>query len=205
MKRLLVATMNPGKIREFAQALVPTGIEVYGLDHLDDITPVEETGATFEDNARIKAEGYSLRTDMPVLADDSGIEVDALDGEPGVHSARYGGEGVNDPGRNRLVLEALRDVTDPSRRAARFRCVLAVALGGRTVVTFDGVVEGRIHDSSDGDEGFGYDPIFFHPESGCTFGRLSRSEKERVSHRGQAIRALLAAIRDDDPRLVGLG
>ena len=109
MKRLLVATLNPGKVREFAAALIPKGIEVYGLDSLADMSEVEETGDTFEANARLKAEGYSRRTDVPVLADDSGLEVDALDGRPGVLSARYGGNGLDDVGRNRLLLEELRE------------------------------------------------------------------------------------------------
>jgi XTP/dITP diphosphohydrolase len=203
--RLLVATLNPGKVREFAQALVPEGIEVFGLDHLDDMTPVEETGSTFEENARQKAEGYSRRTELTVLADDSGLEVDALGGEPGVHSARYGGEDLDDEGRNRLVLETLRAVTDPERRTARFRCVLAVARSGRTLATFDGVVEGRILFEPAGHDGFGYDPLFFHPESGCTTAQLSTCDKQRVSHRGQAIAALLRAIRAGDPRLAGSG
>ena len=192
MDRLLVATLNPGKVREFDEALIPGGIEVCGLDTLNDMTPIEETGDTFEANARQKAEGYSLRTELLVLADDSGLEVDALGGEPGVNSARYGGEG-NDDGRNRLVLERLREVTDPEARTARFRCVLAVARAGRTLATFEGVIEGRILDEPAGDNGFGYDPLFFHPESGCTTAQLTTAQKRRVSHRGQAIAAFLEA------------
>ena len=192
MKRLLVATLNPGKVREFAQALIPEGIEIYGLDQLDDMTPVEETGSTFEENARIKAEGYSLRTDMPVLADDSGLEVDALHGAPGVQSARYGGEGLDDEGRNRLLLRELEKVTEPEKRTARFRCVLAVAHAGKTVAVFEGLIEGRIGTEPAGDNGFGYDPLFFHPPSGCTTAQLSMAEKQRVSHRGKAIAAFRA-------------
>jgi XTP/dITP diphosphohydrolase len=205
MRRLLVATLNPGKVREFAEALVPTGIVVHGLDSLDDMTEVEETGDTFEANARLKAEGYSLRTDMPVLVDDSGLEVDALGGAPGVQSARYGGPGLDDAGRNARVLEELRHVTDPERRTARFRCVLAVALAGRTLATFDGVIEGRILQSPVGAGGFGYDPLFFHPESGCTTAQLTIQEKRRVSHRGQAIAAFLEALKSGDPRLAPAG
>jgi XTP/dITP diphosphohydrolase len=204
MKRLLIATHNPGKIREIAEALEPTGIEVVGMNHLSDRTEVEETGSTFEANARIKAEAYSLRTDLPVLADDSGLEVDALNGDPGVRSARYGGPGLDDPGRCRQVLEEIADVTEPEQRTARFRCVLALAVAGRTLATFEGVVEGRLLTEPRGDNGFGYDPIFFHPPSGCTTAQLSTAEKRRISHRGEAIRALLAAIRTGDPRLAGL-
>jgi XTP/dITP diphosphohydrolase len=201
MDRLLLATLNPGKLREFAQALIPTGITVHGLDCLDDMTPVDETGSTFEENARIKAEGYSLRTEMTVLAEDSGLEVDALGGAPGVLSARFGGPELDDVGRTRLLVEKLRGVTDPEKRIARFRCVLAVARAGRTLATFDGVVEGRIIEEPQGANGFGYDPLFFHPPSGCTTAQLSLQEKQRISHRGQAIEAFLRALRERDPRL----
>lgn len=205
MKRFILATFNRGKIREIAEALQPTGIEVVGLDAVGDRTPVEETGATFEANARLKAEGYSLRTELPVLADDSGIEVDALGGEPGVLSARYGGPDLDDPGRCRYLLERIEAVTDPGRRTARFRCVLALARQGRTLAVFEGVVEGRLLAEPRGENGFGYDPIFFHPPSGCTTAQLTTAEKQRISHRGKAIEALLRAIRERDPRLAGLG
>jgi len=205
MKRLLVATMNPGKIREFAEALIPAGLEVYGLDALPDRTEVEETGTTFEANARLKAEGYSRRTDMPVLADDSGLEVDELNGAPGVVSARYGGPDLDDDGRNRLLVEELAAVQDPARRTARFRCVLALARAGATLATFEGVVEGRILDAPVGDNGFGYDPLFFHEPSGCTTAQLSTAQKQRISHRGQAIAAFLEALKSGDPRLAGAG
>jgi XTP/dITP diphosphohydrolase len=205
MKRLVLATFNRGKIREIAEALRPAEIEVVGLDALGDRTPVEETGSTFEENARLKAEGYSLRTDLPVLADDSGIEVDALGGAPGVHSARYGGPELDDPGRCRYLLKKIEAVTDPERRTARFRCVLALARAGRTLATFEGVVEGRLLTGPRGENGFGYDPVFFHPPSGCTTAQLTTAQKQRISHRGKAIEALLRALREGDPRLAGLG
>lgn len=204
MQRILIATGNPGKIRELADALRPTGIEAVGLEQLDDRSEVEETGTTFEANARLKAEQYSLRTDLPVLADDSGIEVDALDGAPGVYSARYGGPGLDDPGRCRYLLEQIAAIEEPERRGARFRCVLAVARAGRTLATFEGVVEGRLLTEPQGENGFGYDPIFFHPPSGCTTAQLTTAEKQRISHRGQAIEALIEAIRAGDPRLAEL-
>jgi XTP/dITP diphosphohydrolase len=194
VSRLVVATLNPGKLREFAAALAAAGIEVAGLESLDDHAAVEETGATFEENARIKAEGYSARTALPVVADDSGLEVDALDGEPGVRSARYGGEGLDDAGRCRLVLERLRGVPEVER-TARFRCLLAVARAGRTLAIFDGAVEGRILAEPRGANGFGYDPIFFHPAAGRAFAELTRDEKAVLSHRGEAIRKLVAAVR----------
>ena len=195
MKIIILATGNPGKVRECAAVLTPAGFTVFGLDALADTTPVEETGATFEANARLKADSYSLRTPYPVLADDSGLEVDALGGEPGVLSARYGGPDLTDPERCTAVLEALARVSD-DKRTARFRCVLAIAEGGRTIATFDGVVEGTILRAPRGANGFGYDPIFFHPPSGRAFAELTRAEKERVSHRGEALRKFVERARD---------
>ena len=193
MTTLVVATGNQGKIAELTAALAPSGIKVLGLDALEDQTPVEETGSTFEANARLKAEGYSVRTPHLVVADDSGLEVDALEGGPGVLSARYGSPTLSDPARCKAILKALIDTPD-AERTARFRCVIAIARKGMTLSTFDGVVEGTILRELRGKNGFGYDPIFFHPPSGRAFGELSREEKERVSHRGQAIGKLLAAI-----------
>jgi XTP/dITP diphosphohydrolase len=177
-------------LRECAAVLAPAGFTVLGLEELSDTTPVEETGSTFEANARLKAEGYSLRTPHLVLADDSGLEVDALGGAPGVLSARYGGPDLTDPERCTAVLDALKNTPDGSR-AARFRCVLALAREGRTLGTFAGVVEGTILRAPRGANGFGYDPIFFHPPSGRAFGELTRAEKELVSHRGLALRKLV--------------
>jgi XTP/dITP diphosphohydrolase len=198
--RLLVATRNPGKIHEFSEALATTGVEVLGLDHLGDVDDVEETGDTFTANAKLKAESYSRLTDVLLLADDSGLEVDALGGDPGVQSARYGGAGLDDEGRLRLVLENLKAVTDPARRTARFRCVLAVARAGNTLATFEGVIEGRLLEAPRGDNGFGYDPIFFHEESGCTTAEMSTAQKRLISHRGAAVAAFLEALNQGDPR-----
>ena len=186
MTRVLVATRNPGKLREFEEALAAEGIEVVGLDALADPPVVEETGATFEENARIKAEACSARTDLPVLADDSGLEVEALGGEPGVRSARHGGGGLDDAGRCLVVLEQLAGVP-PERRRARFRCAIALARAGRTVAVFEGTVEGRILEEPRGENGFGYDPIFFHEDAGRSFAELSRPEKRSLSHRGRAL------------------
>jgi XTP/dITP diphosphohydrolase len=202
MTRLLIATANPGKLQEFSVALASSGIEVIGLDVLEDRTPVEETGSTFEENARLKAEEYSKRTSLPVLADDSGLEVDALDGEPGVRSARYGGAGLDDVERCRLVLEKLRGVP-PEKRGARFCCVLVVARAGRVLGTFEGQARGRILYEPRGKNGFGYDPVFFHEGAGKTFAELSRSAKEALSHRGEAIRKLLEALRSGQLDLRG--
>jgi XTP/dITP diphosphohydrolase len=190
VKTIVVATGNPGKLRECAAVLAPAGFTVLGLEELSDTTPVEETGSTFEANARLKAEGYSLRTPHLVLADDSGLEVDALGGAPGVLSARYGGPDLTDPERCTAVLDALKNTPDGSR-AARFRCVLALAREGRTLGTFAGVVEGTILRAPRGANGFGYDPIFFHPPSDRAFGELTREEKQLVSHRALALRKLV--------------
>ena len=187
MKILVLATGNPGKIKECAAFLCPAGFTVLGLDALTDRTPIEETGTTFEANARLKAEGYSLRTPHLVLADDSGLEVDALGGGPGVLSARYGGPDLTDPERCTAILEKLASTPD-GERTARVRCVLALAKAGRTLATFDGVVEGTILREPRGANGFGYDPIFFHAESGCAFAELTREAKALVSHRGNALR-----------------
>lgn len=204
MTRVLVATTNPGKLKEFAEALAAEGIDVKGLDSLADRTEVAETESTFEANARLKAEGYSRRTEWVVLAEDSGLEVDAIAGAPGVHSARYGGPSLDDAGRNRKLLDDLRDVREPDR-TARFRCALAVAHRGRTLALFAGAVEGRITRQLLGAHGFGYDPLFFHPPSGCTTGELTTEQKRRVSHRGQAIAAFVRALRARDPRLAAIG
>ena len=194
MKILVLATGNPGKVRECAAVLAPAGFTVLSLDALPDATSVEETGVTFEANARLKAEGYSLRTPHLVLADDSGLEVDALGGGPGVLSARYGGPELTDPERCTALLAALAGTPD-GKRQARFRCVLALAKGGLTLATFDGVVQGTILREPRGANGFGYDPIFFHAPSGRAFGELTREEKEIISHRGQALRKFVEALR----------
>lgn len=197
IKTLVVASGNAGKIREFARAFGKVGIEVKGLDAIDDPTEVEETGETFEANARLKAEGYSQRTSEWVVADDSGLEVDALGGRPGVQSARYGGPGLDDDGRNDHLLNEMKSVVDPEQRTARFVCVLALARDGVTREVYRGVVEGRIigvDETPRGENGFGYDPLFFHPPSSCTTAELDPDAKQAISHRGQAIAALLTAL-----------
>jgi XTP/dITP diphosphohydrolase len=193
MPTLVVATANPGKIAELERALGENGFRVQGLESLTDPSPVEESGSTFEENARLKAEGYARRTPELVVADDSGLEVDALGGRPGVMSARYGGPGLDDGGRCAALLRELEGVDD-GRRTARFRCVLAVARDGITLKTFDGVVEGTILRGPRGANGFGYDPVFFYPPSGRSFAELTRAQKEQVSHRGAAMRRLVAAL-----------
>jgi len=189
MPVLVVATGNAGKLAECEAVLTPAGYDVRDLSAVRDATPVEETGDTFESNARLKAEGYSRRTPHLVVADDSGLEVDALGGAPGVHSARYGGPGLSDAERCARLLDALAMVPE-AERTARFRCVLAVAREGRTLATFEGAVEGTILHQPRGSNGFGYDPVFFHAPSGRAFAELTRAEKGVVSHRGIALRKL---------------
>lgn len=190
---LYCATTNPGKLREFRLAAERLGrkIEIATLPNLSSIDPVEETGETFEENAIRKAVYYSAHAPGPLFADDSGLEVDALGGEPGVRSARFAGPGATNEANNLLLLEKLRGV---ERRTARFVCVIALAEKGSLLATFRGVVEGEILHQARGNNGFGYDPLFFYPPFGCSFGELGGERKLLVSHRGQALRQLLAAI-----------
>jgi XTP/dITP diphosphohydrolase len=182
------ATGNPGKLREFRLAGAVLGIEIEPLAGLKSIEAPEETGATFEENAALKAAYYSRFAPGLLFADDSGLEVDALGGEPGVLSARYAG-GAGDDANNALVLERLGETPN---RSARFVCVIAVAEAGVVRATFRGTVEGEILKEIRGPEGFGYDPMFYYPPFGCTFGEVEGERKFAVSHRGNALRQMLA-------------
>ena len=186
-RKLLVATGNPGKMREVSHILKGLPFRVLSLQNLGLSMTVEETGETFAENAILKANAYCASAGMLTMADDSGLVVDALDGRPGVLSARYGGEGLTDPQRVELLLRELEDVPW-EKRTARFRCVIALAWPDGQVETVEGVVEGVIQYEPEGCNGFGYDPIFHLPERGCTTAQLSTSEKNRISHRGQAVR-----------------
>ncbi|MGH9831559.1 MAG: RdgB/HAM1 family non-canonical purine NTP pyrophosphatase [Blastocatellia bacterium] len=188
MTTLLIATTNNGKVAEIASLLEGLDCRVIGLADLPQIPPaVEETGTMFVANALIKAEYYHALTGLVTLADDSGLEVDALDGRPGVYSARYGGEGLSSAGQIALLLEEMKDVPE-ERRPAKFVCSIAL-VGPQFHQTFEGRCEGRIARAPRGEGGFGYDPIFIDAESGCTFAELSREEKATRSHRGKALRA----------------
>ena len=186
-RKLLVATGNPGKMREVSHILKGMPFRVLSLQDLGVSMTVEETGATFAENAVLKANAYCASAGMLTMADDSGLVVDALDGRPGVLSARYGGEALSDPQRVELLLRELEGVPW-EKRTARFRCVIALAWPGGQVETVEGVVEGVIQYEPEGCNGFGYDPIFHLPERGCTTAQLSTSEKNLISHRGQAVR-----------------
>ena len=192
--RLYCATGNAGKLREFRLAAGQSGVEVVALPGLSGLAACEETGLTFEENAVLKAEYYGRCADGLLFADDSGLEVDALSGAPGVLSARYAGaEGSGaDAANNRLLLENLKSVQN---RMARFVCVIALADGGKVGRTFRGVVEGRILDAARGGEGFGYDPLFYYEALGRSFGELAVQEKLAVSHRGKALTALFEFVK----------
>jgi XTP/dITP diphosphohydrolase len=198
IERVLIATSNPGKLRDFAGIAAPLGIEIASLANFPSLPAVVEDGLTFEANSRKKAESYSSYApgDL-VLADDSGLEVDALAGAPGVHSARYAaeaphlaGENSDDEANNARLIRELASVS-PEKRTARFVCVIAAARDGRTLEVFRGQAEGRMLDSPQGTNGFGYDPLFYFPEIEKTFAELSAMEKAKYSHRGDAFRKFL--------------
>jgi XTP/dITP diphosphohydrolase len=203
MRRILIATSNPGKLRDFAGAAKHRGIEISGIPNFSSLPAVIEDGLTFDANARKKAEAYSRHAPAEiVLADDSGLEIDALHGAPGVHSARYAAPDLqnkepheaeantDDEANNARVLRELRG-TPPDRRTGRFVCVLAAARDGKTLATFRGTAEGMILDSPRGSNGFGYDPLFYFPQVEKTFAELTAEEKSKFSHRGAAFRQFL--------------
>jgi XTP/dITP diphosphohydrolase len=188
--KLYCATTNPGKLREFQMAF-DVSIQVEVLPRLASITPPEETGSTFEENAALKAQYYSKHCDGYLFADDSGLEVDALAGAPGVYSARFAGPHATDAANNQLLISRMQGV---SNRTARFVCAIALATEGRLVETFRGEVEGRLLDAPRGDTGFGYDPLFFYPPFDCTFGEAPLDRKMEVSHRAEALRRMKAYL-----------
>jgi XTP/dITP diphosphohydrolase len=192
---LLLASKNPGKLRELAQMLSELPFAVEGADVWSKVPAPTEDGATFEANARKKAIHYSRYVDALVIADDSGLEVDALDGAPGVRSARLAGPTASDTDRVRLIVRRLERVPW-EKRTARFRCVLAVAHNGTVLETFEGTVEGLISFEPRGADGFGYDPIFYYPAAEMTFAEMTAAEKNRVSHRGQALERAVGWLRE---------
>jgi non-canonical purine NTP pyrophosphatase (RdgB/HAM1 family) len=186
-RSLLVATTNPGKIREIRGILAGVPVELVTLDRFPDVVEPEETGATFAENARLKAIYYAGRTGLPAVADDSGIEIDALGKAPGIHSARW--HGSHYPTKFAVIYQALAAqglATSP----ARFVAHIALADGDAVLFEATGVVEGEIAPEPRGSHGFGYDPIFFYPPYGCTLGEVEGARKAAVSHRGQAFRQL---------------
>ena len=187
--KLLVATHNRGKIAELRALLGGLGYDLVGLGEVGISRAVEETGRTFEENALLKARFYAAETGLLTLADDSGLEVEALGGAPGVHTARYGGEGLSDRERYERLLRALEGVPGEERRA-RFRCVIALAWPDGRAETAEGICEGYIAEAPRGENGFGYDPIFYLPEFGATMAELPVEVKNRISHRARAAQGI---------------
>src|SRR4249920_3560556 len=192
MKTLLVATTNSNKVREIRELLAGTAVALVTLARWPEITAPEETGATFEENARAKALYYAAATGEMTVAEDSGLSIDALGGAPGVESARFGGATLPYPEKFALIDAALREAGD-RESTARFVCALALVRGDRVLFEARGTVEGRISPEPKGQGGFGYDPIFFYPPYGQTLAQAGAA-KARVSHRGEAFRALRAFL-----------
>ena len=184
--KFILATHNPGKLREMAAILIQYGVEVVSPADVGITVDVEETGTTFAENAMLKAKAICAAADLPAIADDSGLCVDALNGGPGVYSARYGGEGLDDKGRYTLLLQNMRGQTT---RAAHFACAIACAFPNGDELTAEGRCDGTIAFAPMGEGGFGYDPVFFVPEKAKTFGQLTAEEKSAISHRGKALKA----------------
>ena len=194
--KLVVGTNNAGKIRELNELLTDLPVEIFGLSRFENVSDVEETGATFAENAILKANSYALQTGFWALSDDSGLEVEALGGAPGVFSARYAGENAGDKERIAKLLDELAGTNDESRRA-RFVCAMAIAdEKGEIKFLAEGICEGRIARRPHGANGFGYDPIFVPDGYEQTFGELSSTAKAEISHRARAIEKIIRFLRD---------
>lgn len=185
--KLIMATGNMNKIKEVRQILQDTDIEVISMSDAGIDIEIEETGKTFEENAKLKAETIRNLTNMPVMADDSGLIIDAMPDELGIYSARFMGQDTPYTVKNQEILNRLKDVPTNSR-SARFICTIAIAFPDEETKVFEGVFEGRIAYEAEGDNGFGYDPIFYLPELGCTSAQLTEDEKNKISHRGKALK-----------------
>jgi XTP/dITP diphosphohydrolase len=199
--KLLIATRNKGKLKELTALLAGVPFVLVSLDEAGIKDDVEETGATLEENAVLKATTYARLSGLPTLADDSGLEVDALGGEPGVRSSRYAGEGATDAQRIAFLLKKLQNIPE-ERWSARFRCVIAIAWPSEPLELFTGECPGRIISQPRGSNGFGYDPAFLLPQLGKTMAELSTEEKNQLSHRSVAARKAAAALRR---RAIGRG
>ncbi|OEU83698.1 MAG: Non-canonical purine NTP pyrophosphatase [Desulfobacterales bacterium S5133MH4] len=186
---LVLASRNAGKTREIRELLTGFPVEIKNLDDFGPIPVVEENGATFDENAYEKASFTAKILGLPALADDSGIEVEALDGVPGVHSARYAGPNATDAENNARLL---REMEGKTNRAAAFMCVISIAVPSGVALTYEARCDGFIAEAPAGDDGFGYDPLFYYPPLNRTFAQLSAEEKNRVSHRGKALAELKA-------------
>ncbi len=189
MDKLIFATGNAGKMKEIREILGREGLEILSQKEAGIVNDAEENGSTFEENALIKARAVAAETDALVLADDSGLEIDYLNGEPGIYSARYLGEDTPYAIKNQKLLERMQDVPE-EKRTARFVCAIAAVLPDGRELTTRGTIEGIIGYEVRGEGGFGYDPIFFVPEFGCSTAELTMEQKNAVSHRGKALRAM---------------
>lgn len=193
--KILLATQNQGKVRELQELLGKEDIEVLSLDDFQDWEEVEETGSTFTENAALKARAATARTGLISLADDSGLVVDALDGAPGVFSARFAGEPKSDERNIDKLLSLMENVPD-EKRTARFRCALVICTPDGQEYSTEGTVEGRILRQRRGQGGFGYDPVFFVPDFGRTMAELSAIQKNKLSHRAQAVRQAVPILQE---------
>lgn len=189
MKKIIFATGNAGKLREIREIMEGTGVEVLSMKEAGISVDVVEDGTTFEENALIKAKAIATHTDAIVLADDSGLEVDYLDKAPGVYSARFMGEDTSYDTKNQAIIDKL-DGVPKEQRTARFVCVIAAVLPDGRSMTTRQTMEGYIGYHAEGENGFGYDPIFMLDEYGCSSAAISREEKNAISHRGKALRAM---------------
>lgn len=194
MKKIIFATGNQGKMKEVREILKDLDAEVLSMKEAGVRAEIVEDGTTFEENAVIKAKAVCRLTGEIALADDSGLEVDYLNKEPGVYSARYMGEDTSYHIKNKSIIDRLQGVPD-EKRTARFVCVIAAAFPDGTVKTVRGTMEGIIGYEEQGENGFGYDPIFFLPQYGCTSAQISMEEKNKISHRGKALRAIKDELR----------
>lgn len=193
MEEIIIATKNSGKVKDFEQLFKSKGFVIKSLLDYPEIPDVEETGKTFAENAKLKSEQISTILQRAVIADDSGLSIDALDGEPGVYSARYAGEQKDDQDNIKKVLLNLEGVPY-EKRTARFHCALALTIPNQETYLVDGTCEGIISTQSKGEHGFGYDPIFFLPEQNKTMAQLSSEEKNKISHRANALKKLQSMI-----------
>ena len=195
IKKIIFATKNEGKLKEIRQILGESGIEVISMKEAGLDIDIVENGSTFEENAGIKAKAVMDASGECAMADDSGLEIDAFDKAPGIYSARYLGENTSYDIKNRIILDKMKDIPD-EQRTARFVCAIALAVPGENELFVKrGVMEGRIAWEIEGKNGFGYDPIFFLPERGCTSASLTPEEKNLISHRGKALREMAEMIK----------
>ncbi|MEQ6389592.1 XTP/dITP diphosphatase [Bacillaceae bacterium S4-13-58] len=186
MNKLVLGTKNQGKIKELKSLFTSFGIDAISISEIEGLPDIEETGKSFEENAALKAEGIMRHTGLPALADDSGLEVDALNGEPGIFSARYAGSEKDDQKNIDKLLQELKDVP-AEKRQARFVCVIAVSFPNEETLLRSGTCEGMIAFEQKGDHGFGYDPVFYLPDLNKTMAELTPKEKNKISHRSRAL------------------